>query len=49
MRKVNSGLKFLPNMNEEDKPLKTSELDFELYAILIIEGKLALRKLEVKQ
>jgi hypothetical protein len=46
---LNSGLKFLPNMNGEEKPLKTNELDFELYAILMIEGKLALRKLEVKQ
>ncbi len=46
---LNSGLKLLPNMNGEEKPLKTNELDFELYAIQIIEGKLALRKLEVKQ
>jgi hypothetical protein len=45
---LNSGLKFLPNMDSAEKPLKTGELDFELYAILIIEGKLALRKLEVK-
>ncbi len=45
---LNSGLKFLPNMNGEEKPLKTGEPDFELYAIQIIEGKLALRKLEVK-
>jgi|GEM_PF-5913078 hypothetical protein len=45
---LNSGLKFLPNLNAEEKPLKAGEPDFELYAILIIDGKLSLRKLEVK-
>lgn len=46
---LNTGLSQLPKFNADDKPLKNSELDFELYAIQIIEGKLALRKLEVKQ
>ena len=45
---LNSGLSQLPKLNLGDKPLKASELDFELYAILLIEGKLALRKLEIK-
>jgi hypothetical protein len=35
-------------MDSTEKPLKTGELDFELYAIIILDGKLALRKLEVK-
>lgn len=45
---LNTGLNQLPKLNIEDKALKTGELDFELYAIIIIDGKLSLRKLEVK-
>ncbi|OYU56620.1 MAG: hypothetical protein CFE25_05155 [Chitinophagaceae bacterium BSSC1] len=46
---LNTGLSQLPKLNADDKPLKTSDPDFELYAILILDGKMTLRKLEVKQ
>jgi hypothetical protein len=46
---LNTGLSQLPKQNADDKPLKTSDPDFELYAILILDGKMTLRKLEVKQ
>lgn len=46
---LNTGLSQLSKLTADEKPLKTGEPDFELYAIQIIEGKLALKKLEVKQ
>lgn len=46
---LNTGLNQLPKLNAEDKTPKLGEPDFELYAIMMIEGKMSLRKVELKQ
>lgn len=46
---LNTGLNQLLKLNAEDKTPKLGEPDFELYAIMMIEGKMSLRKLELKQ